>query len=87
MLEQIGEELNRFLGHRAAQAGERGEMPVALFVEMLEVVDLQPVAGELGGKPARFRIAQHASRLGGEHFGLVESAVGRQLSQFVVGLR
>ena len=85
VLEQVGEELDRLLVHRAAQAGERGEVPLALFVEVLEVVDVQPLAGELGGQPARLGIAQHPPRLGGEHFRLVQPAIRGGFAQFLVG--
>ncbi len=58
VLEQVGEEPNRLLVHRAAQAGERREMPLALLVELVEVVDVQPLAGELGRQPAHARVAE-----------------------------
>ncbi len=68
LLKQVRKKLNGFLGHRPAQAGERWEMPLALLVEMLEVIDVQPLAGKLCGQSANLRIAQHAPRLSFEHY-------------------
>ena len=52
-----------------AQVGKRGKVPLALFVEVLEVVDVQPMAGELRRQSRVLRIAQHSPRLGDEHIG------------------
>ena len=41
-----------YLANRAAEAGERGEMPFALFVEIVEIADMQPLAGEFDGEAA-----------------------------------
>ncbi len=45
--------------------GELGKVPLALFVERVEVVDVQPLAGELGRQPPHARVAEHPPRLRG----------------------
>ena len=51
-----------------------GKWPLALLVELIEVVNVQPLAGELGGEPARLAVADHATGLRQERVGLVELA-------------
>ena len=63
VLEQVGEETNRLLVHRAAQTGEGWEMAVALLAQFIEVVNVQPGAGELRREPARTFVLQHSTRL------------------------
>src|SRR5258705_7008653 len=75
-LEDVGEETNRLLIHRAAQAGEGREMPLALLAQLVEVVDVQPGAGELGGEPAGACIPGPATRLGGEQVGVAGVSPG-----------
>src|SRR5437899_10961311 len=73
-LEEVGKETNRLLIHRAAQAGEGREMPLALLAQFIEVVDVQPGAGEFSREPAQAWVAEHAASLGGEHVGAAELA-------------
>ena len=52
VLEQVGEELDRLFVHRPAQTDERGKVPIALFIEVIEIVDVQPLAGKFGRQPS-----------------------------------
>src|SRR5262245_55341829 len=62
-LKQIGEKANRLLIHRAAQSGKGREMPLALFVEGIKIVDVQPLTGKFRREPPSAIIAQHPVRL------------------------
>ena len=66
---QIGEEPNRLLVHRRA-VRRTWEMSLALFVELIEVVDVQPLAGELGRQAAGLGIREHAPHLRFQHLGI-----------------
>ena len=77
-LEEVGEEPDRFLVHRAAEADEGREVPLALLVERVEVVDVQPLAGELGRQAADLVVLEHPPRLGREHLGVAQSAARRR---------
>src|SRR6266581_920551 len=65
-LEEVREEANRLFIHRPAQVGKGGEVPLALFIEDIEVMDVQPLTGKLDGEPPRPRVAQHAPSLSDE---------------------
>src|SRR5947208_2322246 len=84
VLEQVGEETDRLLLHRPAQAGEGGKMTLAFFIQRLEVMNLQPRASELGGQAGNPRIAKHSPRLGREHGRLMELAAGGSIAQLGV---
>ena len=85
--EQVGEEPDGLLVQVGADLGEGREVPLALLVVGVEVADLQPLAGELGGQAAGPLVADHPPRLRGQHVGVVEPARGGQPRQLVVGHR
>ena len=87
VLEHVGEEEDRLFVHGSAHRGERGEVPFALLVQVVEVADVQPLAAEFGGQSASARIAQHSLHLRDQHVGLMESSGGGYRSQFFVRLR
>ena len=51
-LEEVGEEPDGLLVHRAPERGELGEDLLALLVVRVEAADVEPLAGELGGERA-----------------------------------
>src|SRR5205807_1648334 len=87
VLEEVSEETNGFLIHRRAQGCEGGEVALAFFAQLIEVVDVQPSAGELSREASHARIAEHAARLRGEHTGIVELAACGERPQFRIGSR
>jgi len=84
-LEEVGEEADGFLIHIASEFAEFGEEGFALFVEGVEVVDVEPLAGELGGESSGFGIGEESTSLGGEDFGLMEGAIIGGSTEFRVG--
>ena len=87
VLKQVGEELNRLLVHRAAQADERGEVPLALFVEwskswMCSHWQANSVASRRVLASCSIRRVWAASTLG-----VAQPSRRGQLPQFVIGLR
>ena len=68
VLEEVGEETNRLFAHGAAQSAELGKMPLALLVQRLEVVQMQPSQGKLGGQAADLGILEHPPGLGTQDF-------------------
>ena len=83
-LEEIGEEANRFFIHRAAQAGEAREVPLAFLAQLVEAVDVQPGAGELGRQSPHARVAEHPAGLRGEHVGVAQLALDGEVAQLGV---
>ena len=81
-LEEVGEKPDRLLIHRAARSGEGGEVAFALLAQFVEVVDVQPGAGEFGRQPACAVVLHHAAHLRGEHVGLPQLAAGGDGAQF-----
>jgi hypothetical protein len=66
-LEEVGEEADRLLVHRAAQRGEGREQPFALLVEFdRSRCRCSHCAAELAGEAPHAGIAEHAARLGDE---------------------
>ena len=84
-LEEVGKEPNRFLIHRPAEPSEGREVTFALFAELVEIVDVQPGAGELLRKAAHARVAEHAMSLGGEHVRFMELAACSDRTKFGIG--
>ena len=81
----VEEEVQGFLDHRLAEVvGEVREAGAIDGVRLLEATKLQPVAGELLGQAADARVAEHAPRLGGQHFGLVQVARDAMQKRFAV---
>ena len=67
--------------------GERREMALALLVVGVEVVDLEPLAGELGGQAADPVVADQPAGLGDQDVRVVEPSLCGGLAQVVVGHR
>ena len=72
-LKQIGEEQDRFFVHVSAQARELGKVFLALLLERIKVIDVQPLAGELGGQPPDASVRQHAPDLLCQHLRVGEA--------------
>ena len=86
-LKQIRKEANRFLVDCAAQARECREVAFALFIESVEVVDVQPLAGELGSQPPHARVVQHTASLCDQGLRFAQFASFRGSGQLGIGYR
>ena len=84
-LEQVREKSNRFLIHGAAQTSKAWEMALTLLIERVEVVNVQPLTGELRRQPAHPTVAQHPLRLSDEHLRIVKLSRRRDLAKFCIG--
>ncbi len=62
-------------------------MPLALLVELVEVGDVEPLAGELRRQPPGLVVPEHPPSLAREDLGVGELARLGKLSQRRVGLR
>ena len=60
-------------------------MPIALLIEVIEIVNVQPLAGKLRGQSPNSWIVQHASSLRDQGVGVGESAGRRDPLQ--LGIR
>ncbi len=87
VLKQIGKELDRLFVHRAAQRHEGREVLIALFVQVIEIMNMQPLAGKLRGQPPKARIALHAPQLADQRVGIGELASRRDRRQLGIGQR
>ena len=85
-LKQIGKEADGLLVHVPAYIGKLGEVLLAFFFDLVEVVDVQPLAGELGGQTPHPAIGQHAPGLPDQHLGRTQPALGGQGAQLPVRL-
>jgi len=70
--EEVGEEPDRFFVHRATQFSKCGEMPIALFIQRIKVVNVQPLAGKLSGETPCARIGDHPACLLTQNLWLME---------------
>ena len=86
-LKQMSEKLHGFLLEVATHIHERGEVARTLFIQSLQIADMQPLTAKLGGQATDARIFHHATSLGGEHCGIMERALGRKLAEFFIGGR
>src|ERR1700734_2011135 len=51
---------------------------------ILQLSQIEPLAGEVGGKGSRTRIRKHAACLAFENGGLMQLVLNRQIQQFIV---
>src|SRR6266540_726329 len=85
-LEEVGEEPDRLLVHRAAEGGEGGEVPFALLLQVIEVLDHQPPAGELDRQPPDLLVAEHPPQLRHQDLRFAEPPGRRRAAELLVGL-
>ena len=83
---QVDEEPDRLLEHGLAERVVEALEPLAVdAVVLFEAPEVEPVAQELGGQCAGAAVAQHASGLGDEDFGVTQIAGGGLGHQLGVG--
>ena len=63
VLKEVGEESNGLFVNVTTQFSEGGKMSFTLFVQFVEVMNVQPRAAKFRGQPPHTRIAQHPARL------------------------
>ena len=85
-LKQMGKEADGLLVHVPAEIGKLREVLLAFFFDLVEVVDVQPLAGKLGGQTPHPAIGQHAPGLPDQHLGRTQPALGGQGAQLPVRL-
>ena len=85
---QFADEADRLLKHRLAQiVREGGEAFAVDGVAFLEAAEVEPVAAEFGGEPARAVVFQHPTNLRAQHGIFPQIASGRTRQQRFVGHR
>ena len=74
----VADEPDRLLEHRVAQlVAELGKALAIDRVVLVEAAEVEPVASELGGQPARALVLQHPADLGEQHRFVTQLAGGR----------
>ena len=72
VLQHVGQNQNRFLVHRTAKSVECREVAFALLIQMVKVMDMQPVTPEFGRHSAYLGILQHPPSLRGNNIRIVQ---------------
>src|SRR5207244_5014664 len=85
-LEEIEEEQDRFFVDRLAESrGERREQLLVLFLQRVEVADVNPLRAGLDRQRAEAFVLEHPSRLAGKGLRITQFSGGCASAQLIVG--